>query len=60
MTSILGTKGNVSKILNGKANIQLEDLKPLSLFLGIPVDALIPKSKTYKESVNVISDYASE
>jgi HTH-type transcriptional regulator/antitoxin HigA len=57
---ILGTKGNVSKILNGKANIQLEDLQPLSSFLGIPAEVLIPKSKTYKESVSVMSDYAAE
>ncbi len=39
---ILGTKGNVSKILSGAAKLPLESLKPLSKFLGIPVDALIP------------------
>jgi transcriptional regulator with XRE-family HTH domain len=40
---ILGTKGNVSKILSGAAKIQLEMLDPLAQFLGIPVEALIPK-----------------
>ena len=40
---ILGSKGNVSKILNGAARIQIETLAPLSSFLGIPVEALIPK-----------------
>ncbi len=42
---ILGTKGNVSKILNGAAKIQLEMLDPLAQFLGISVEALIPKGK---------------
>ena len=41
---ILGTKGNVSKILNGAAKIQLDMLGPLSSLLGIPVEALIPKT----------------
>jgi len=40
---ILGSKGNVSKILNGMARIQIETLAPLSSLLGIPVEALIPK-----------------
>jgi len=40
---ILGTKGNVSKILSGAAKMQLEVLDPLAHFLGIPVEALIPK-----------------
>ncbi len=39
---ILGTKGNVSKILSGAAKLPLESLSPLSKFLGIPVEALIP------------------
>lgn len=43
---ILGTKGNVSKILSGAAKIQLEMLDPLSQFLGIPVESLIPKRST--------------
>ena len=44
LVPILGTKGNVSKILSGKANLQLSDIHPISTMLGIPVDALIPKS----------------
>lgn len=43
LLAILGSKGNVSKILNGNARIQIETLAPLSSFLGIPVEALIPK-----------------
>lgn len=43
---ILGSKGNVSKILNAAGKIQLEQLDPLSTFLGIPVEALIPKAST--------------
>jgi len=43
---ILGTKGNVSKILSGAAKIQLEMLDPLAQFLGISVEALIPKGKS--------------
>lgn len=40
---ILGTKGNISKILSGQRNVQLDHIRPLSLLLGVPVDALIPK-----------------
>lgn len=40
---LLGTKGNVSKILSGAAKIQVDMLAPLSSLLGIPVEALIPK-----------------
>lgn len=43
---ILGSKSNVSKILSGTAKIQLEMLDPLAQFLGIPVEALIPKVKS--------------
>lgn len=57
---ILGTKGNVSKILSGKASIQLEDIHPLSLLLGIPVDALIPKEETYTEPIKSIVDIVAE
>jgi HTH-type transcriptional regulator / antitoxin HigA len=53
---VLGTKGNVSKILNGKANIHLEDIQPLSSILGIPVDALIPKSKTLTQSSGILAE----
>ena len=42
---LLGTKGNVSKILNGTAKMQVDILGPLSSFLGIPVEALIPNVK---------------
>lgn len=41
---VLGTKGNVSKILNGKASLQVEDLHPLSILLGIPVESIIAKT----------------
>ena len=42
---LLGSKGNVSKILNGAARIQMDQLYPLSSFLEIPLDALIPKKE---------------
>ncbi len=48
---ILGSKGNVSKILNGSAKIQLEVVDALSKFLGIPGDTLIPKAGTVKEMI---------
>lgn len=43
---LLGTKGNVSKILSGAAQLQLDTLDTLSRFLGIPVEALVPRSVT--------------
>lgn len=45
---VLGTKGNVSKILSGAAKIQVDMLSPLSSLLGIPVESLIPKTKVEK------------
>ena len=45
LVPVLGTKGYVSKILNGSAGIPLESIDTLSQLLGIPVEALIPKSK---------------
>ena len=56
---VLGTKGNVSKILNGKANIHLDDLQSLSSILGIPVDALIPKSKLLTPSAGILAEPSS-
>ncbi|MDQ3015491.1 MAG: hypothetical protein M3Q56_11135 [Bacteroidota bacterium] len=55
---VLGTKGNVSKILSGKANIQLADIQPLSVLLGIPIEALIPKQENIDVSVGVLFGYA--
>ena len=39
---ILGSKSFVSKILQGTAKLQLEMIGPLSKFLGIPAETLIP------------------
>lgn len=55
---VLGTKGNVSKILSGKAHVQLSDIHPLSRFLGIPMDSLIPKDQTYTKPTGVVAEYA--
>jgi|GEM_PF-171368 len=57
---VLGTKGNVSKILSGKANIQLSDLHPLSVLLGIPVEALIPKLEMHKEMMAQRTQYPED
>lgn len=57
---VLGTKGNVSKILSGKANIQLDDIHPLSVLLGIPMESLIPKDETYIEPSKVMAEYAAK
>ena len=45
LVPILGTKGYVSKIVNGIAPVPLESIGTLSTYLGIPAEALIPKSK---------------
>ena len=50
---VLGTKGNVSKILNGAAKIQVDMLGPLSSLLGIPVEALIPKMKVERNTKSI-------
>lgn len=55
---ILGTKGNVSKILSGKAKLQLEDIYPLSTFLGIPVEALIPSPQNQYADSSFVSEIA--
>ena len=57
---LLGTKGNVSKILSGKANLQLEDVHPLSEFLGIPLEALIPKYPVNAEIGEWMAGYVEE
>ena len=44
LVPILGTKGFVSKILNGTAQLPLESIDPLSRWLGISPVALIPKA----------------
>ena len=50
---LLGTKGNVSKILSGAAKIQVDMVGPLSSFLGIPVEALIPKMKVERNTKSI-------
>lgn len=57
---ILGTKGNVSKILSGKANLHLKDIHPISTLLGIPVEALIPKTVNSKQDLYAASAHAEE
>ncbi len=57
---ILGTKGNVSKILSGKAKLQLDDIQPLSILLGIPMDTLIPKDNTHTKPAKVITNYVED
>ena len=57
---LLGTKGNVSKILSGKANIQLDDIHPLSVLLGIPLESLIPRDEMYVGPSRVITENATE
>ncbi len=53
---ILGTKGYVSKILNGVAAVPLESIDTLSQLLGIPVEALIPKSKFKEDEINMLAE----
>ncbi len=60
LVPILGTKGNVSKILSGKANLQLSDIHPISTMLGIPVDALIPKSISPNPGMPGSTEYAED
>lgn len=55
---ILGSKGNVSKILNGKASLQLKDIYPLSKFLGIPLEALIPTPENQYVDGSFVSEIA--
>lgn len=57
---ILGSKGNVSKILSGKAKLQLEDIYPLSTLLGISAEALIPRSDSEYAAIGVIAEYADQ
>jgi len=56
LVPILGTKGYVSKILNGAAGIPLESIDDLSQLLGIPVEALIPKSKFKEDEINMVAE----
>ncbi|MEO5905141.1 MAG: hypothetical protein ABIQ11_00330 [Saprospiraceae bacterium] len=57
---VLGTKGNVSKILSSKAKLQLDDIHPLSVLLGIPAESLIPRYEKYTEPAGVMADYIAE
>ena len=50
LVPILGTKGFVSKILNGSAQLPLSSIDPLSRWLGISPVALIPRSAEAKRS----------
>jgi HTH-type transcriptional regulator/antitoxin HigA len=56
LVPILGTKGYVSKILNGAAAIPIESIVTLSQLLGIPVEALIPKSKFKEDEINMVAE----
>jgi len=60
LVPVLGTKGNVSKILSGKANLQLKDIHPVSRMLGIPVEALIPKSINPNAGMIGSNEYVDE
>lgn len=56
LVPILGTKGFVSKILGGSAAIPLGSIDALSQLLGIPVDALIPKSGLSKNEISLVAE----
>ena len=56
LAPILGSKGYVSKILNGVAGVPVEAVDALSQFLDIPVDALIPKSKAKPDEVSMVAE----
>jgi len=56
LVPILGTKSYVSKILNGAAGIPFESIDDLSQLLGIPVEALIPKSKIKEDEINLVAE----
>ena len=56
LVPILGTKGYVSKILNGAAGIPIESIDALCRLLGIPVEALIPKSKGRSEAISMVAE----
>ena len=53
---VLGTKGFVSKILNGAANIPLHSMDALCQLLGIPVEALIPKSNMQYNEMTMVAE----
>jgi hypothetical protein len=53
---ILGTKSFVSKILNGTAKIPVKSMDALCQFLGIPVEALIPKSNNQYNEMMVVAE----
>jgi HTH-type transcriptional regulator/antitoxin HigA len=49
---ILGSKGNVSRVLNGSRKIPLEKIYSLSRLLNIPLESLIPMDKPIKQTSN--------
>jgi len=53
---ILGTKSFVSKILNGTAKIPVKSMDALCQFLGIPVEALIPKSNVQYNALMMVAE----
>lgn len=53
---VLGTKGFVSKILNCAANIPLHSMDALCQLLGIPVEALIPKSNMQYNEMTMVTE----
>ena len=56
LVPILGTKSFVSKILNGAANIPLNSMDGLCQLLGIPVEALIPKSNIQYNKMTMVAE----
>jgi HTH-type transcriptional regulator / antitoxin HigA len=56
LVPLLGTKGYVSKILNGTASIPLQSIDTLSQLLGIPAEALIPKSKWKEDEISMVAE----
>lgn len=53
---LLGSKGQVSKIMNGSRNLQLHQVSQLSEFLGIPAEALIPRLTEKENEAFAVAD----
>lgn len=45
LVPVLGSKGQVSRILNGSRKLTTDKILALSTFLGIPADALLPEGR---------------
>ena len=60
LVPLMGSKGFVSKILSGKAALQLDMVHKLSSFLGIPIEALIPKSDVQIKEIEEKTQYVAE